>query len=61
MGEANVWLSAHGSTGFPLAFGVFEEYYSTHEEEIKGSRSTIAVIGTTATVCSYIWVLVQRW
>lgn len=34
--------------GFPFAFGIFQNYYSTHEP-FKGS-SSIAAIGTTAMV-----------
>jgi hypothetical protein len=39
--------------GFSLAFGVFQEYYSSHNELIKGKKGDIAVIGTTSTVCSF--------
>jgi hypothetical protein len=35
--------------GFPFSFGVFQEYYSTHEP-ISSDSSGVAVIGTTATV-----------
>jgi hypothetical protein len=41
MMEALVW-------GFPFAFGLFQEYYSTHEPF--ASSSNIAVIGTCAMV-----------
>ena len=42
--EALVW-------GFPFAFGVFQNYYSTHPP-FEGS-SQIAVIGTCAMVCFF--------
>lgn len=35
--------------GFPFSFGVFQEYYSTHEP-FSADPKGIAVIGTTATV-----------
>lgn len=35
--------------GFPLAFGVFQQYYMTHEP-FAGQLSSIAAIGTTSTV-----------
>jgi hypothetical protein len=41
MMEALVW-------GFPFAFGLFQEYYSTHQPF--ASSSNIAVIGTCAMV-----------
>jgi hypothetical protein len=37
-------------TGFPTAFGVFQEYYSSHPESLKDSTANVAVIGTTITV-----------
>jgi hypothetical protein len=40
----------HGAVGFPLAFGVFQEYYTTHEF-MSGDVSSIAAIGTTSSVC----------
>jgi hypothetical protein len=40
--------------GFSLAFGVLQEYYSDADnmkrEHVKGNTSSIAIIGTTATV-----------
>jgi len=36
--------------GFPTAFGVFQEYYSSHPESLKDSTANVAVIGTTITV-----------
>ncbi|RDL35425.1 uncharacterized protein BP5553_07356 [Venustampulla echinocandica] len=44
--EALVW-------GFPFSFGVFQEYYSTHEP-FSSNPSGIAVIGTTATGIMYM-------
>ncbi|KAF4635406.1 hypothetical protein G7Y89_g2692 [Cudoniella acicularis] len=44
--EALVW-------GFPFSFGVFQEYYSTHEP-FASNPSGIAVIGTTATGIMYM-------
>jgi len=35
--------------GFPFSFGVFQEYYTTHEP-FSNKSSGIAIIGTTATV-----------
>lgn len=35
--------------GFPFSFGVFQEYYTTHEPFSK-KHSGVAIIGTTATV-----------
>lgn len=51
--------------GFSLAFGVLQEYYSDadnmRKDHINGNLSSIAVIGTTATVSSLsttaIWLL----
>jgi MFS family permease len=40
-------------TGFPISFGVFEEYYSTIPE-FKDSSSKIALIGTLAQGLSYL-------
>ena len=36
--------------GFSLAFGVLQEYYSSHPEELEGDVENVAVIGTTVTV-----------
>lgn len=38
------------SLGYSLAFGVFQEFYGSHPNEIDGDISNIAVIGTTMTV-----------
>jgi len=35
--------------GFPFSFGIFQEYYITHEP-FSSAPSGITVIGTTATV-----------
>ena len=35
-------------TGFPFSFGIFQQYYASHE--FSSDPSGIAVIGTTATV-----------
>jgi len=35
-------------TGFAFSFGVFQDYYSTHEPF--ASEGKVAIIGTTATV-----------
>lgn len=36
--------------GYSLAFGVFQEYYGSHPDKLKGDSSNVAVIGTTMTV-----------
>ena len=36
--------------GFPIAFGVFQEYYSSHPEKLGGDTANVAVIGTTISV-----------
>ena len=43
-------IRAHHISGFAFSFGVFQDYYSTHEP-FAGSGN-IAIIGTTATVSS---------
>jgi hypothetical protein len=40
----------HVSPGYSIAFGVFQEYYGSHPDELKGDSSNVAVIGTTMTV-----------
>jgi hypothetical protein len=40
------------TTGFPFAFGVFQEHYS-RQEQFMDHISTIPAIGTTATVGSH--------
>ncbi|KAF2493242.1 MFS monocarboxylate transporter, partial [Lophium mytilinum] len=57
--QAPVW-------GFPLAFGVFQEYYSKHPHEINGDASSVAVIGTTTTGIMYLlspitFTVLSRW
>lgn len=42
---------AHLHTGFPASYGVFQDYYTTHEP-FAGS-SNIAVVGTCAMVCAW--------
>lgn len=55
--EALLW-------GFPLSFGVFQEYYS-HVPEFEGNRY-ISIVGTTASGVSYLGAplitpLIRRW
>lgn len=38
------------SPGYSIAFGVFQEYYGSHPEQLQGDSSNVAVIGTTMTV-----------
>ncbi|KAI9758602.1 MAG: hypothetical protein M4579_002978 [Chaenotheca gracillima] len=45
--QAPVW-------GFPLSFGIFQEYYTSGRAELKGSTSSIAVIGTSASGILYL-------
>jgi len=40
----------HTPAGYSIAFGVFQEYYGSHPEKLKGDSSNVAVIGTTMTV-----------
>jgi hypothetical protein len=42
-------------TGFPIVFGVFQEYSSSHPESLKDDTANVAVIGTTMTVFSLIF------
>ncbi|MCJ1309717.1 hypothetical protein MMC25_003377 [Agyrium rufum] len=56
--EALVW-------GFPFCFGLFEEYYTTHEP-FSSHASGVAIIGTTSTGIMYligppIFWFYQRW
>ncbi|KAL8790614.1 MAG: hypothetical protein Q9213_000461 [Squamulea squamosa] len=58
MVEALIW-------GFPFSFGVFQEYYSTHEP-FKSKPSGIAVIGTSSTgimylSCPVLFAVFKRW
>lgn len=48
-----LYTSTESITGFQLAFGVFQEYYSSHPEALGGNdndTSNVAVIGTTISV-----------
>jgi len=45
----NIWVKR--IIGFPFSFGVFQEYYSTHEP-FSSNPTGIDAIGTTATVLS---------
>ncbi|KAH9240273.1 hypothetical protein K456DRAFT_48245 [Colletotrichum gloeosporioides 23] len=52
--------------GYSLAFGVFQEYYGSHPNEIDGDISNIAVIGTTMTGIMYLispftFTILSRW
>ena len=40
----------HLLAGYSIAFGVFQEYYGSHPDQLKGDSSNVAVIGTTMTV-----------
>ncbi|KAL8716152.1 MAG: hypothetical protein Q9220_000057 [cf. Caloplaca sp. 1 TL-2023] len=56
--EALIW-------GFPFSFGVFQEYYSTHEP-FSSKPSGIAVIGTSSTgimylSCPVLFAAFKRW
>lgn len=41
--------------GFSLVFGVLQEYYSRHPEELNGDVENVAVVGTTVTVSLSAW------
>ncbi|KAF2465434.1 MFS monocarboxylate transporter [Lindgomyces ingoldianus] len=52
--------------GFPISFGVFQEYYSSHPEELDGDTSNVAAIGTTVTGIMYLsspftFAILTRW
>ncbi|KAL8820163.1 MAG: hypothetical protein Q9223_001553 [Gallowayella weberi] len=58
MVEALIW-------GFPFSFGVFQEYYSTHEP-FRSKPSGLAVIGTSSTgimylSCPILFAVFKRW
>lgn len=38
--------------GFSTVFGVFQEYYSTHDV-LQGNKDDLATVGTTSTVCDW--------
>ncbi|KZF24072.1 putative MFS monocarboxylate transporter [Xylona heveae TC161] len=59
-GGKSAWLMLVGCSiiqlpiwGFSITFGVFQEYYATHDD-FRGNKSSIAVIGTTATGLLYL-------
>ncbi|KAF2739745.1 MFS general substrate transporter [Polyplosphaeria fusca] len=57
--QAPVW-------GFSIAFGVFQEYYSSHPNELDGGTANVAVIGTTVTGILYLsspftFAILTRW
>ncbi|KAK1676463.1 major facilitator superfamily domain-containing protein [Colletotrichum godetiae] len=52
--------------GYSLAFGVFQQYYRSHPDELKGDASSVAVIGTTMTGVMYLispftFTILSRW
>ncbi|KAH6633461.1 major facilitator superfamily domain-containing protein [Boeremia exigua] len=52
--------------GYSLAFGVFQEYYRSHPDELEGDSSNVAVIGTTMTGVMYLispftFTILTRW
>ncbi|KAF2001964.1 MFS general substrate transporter [Amniculicola lignicola CBS 123094] len=67
------WLVLAGCTliqapvwGYSLAFGVFQEYYTSHPTALKGDTSNVAVIGTTLTGILYLsspftFAILSRW
>lgn len=71
-GGKDAWLVLAGAFaiesivwGFPFSFGVFQEYYQSHEPFSKDSSST-AAISTTASGIMYlsspiVAILLQRW
>jgi hypothetical protein len=36
--------------GFSTVFGIFQEYYTTHDV-LQGSKGDLATVGTSSTVC----------
>ncbi|KAF4900325.1 Fujikurins efflux protein [Colletotrichum fructicola] len=60
------WMLIDTSPCYSLAFGVFQEYYGSHPNEIDGDVSNIAVIGTTMTGIMYLispftFTILSRW
>ncbi|KXH53286.1 hypothetical protein CSAL01_01934 [Colletotrichum salicis] len=54
--------------GYSLAFGVFQEYYGSHPDKLKGDASNVAVIGTTMTcqgimylISPFTFTILSRW
>ncbi|KAF2116347.1 major facilitator superfamily domain-containing protein [Lophiotrema nucula] len=58
--------------GYSVSFGVFQEYYSSHPEELGGDAGNVAVVGTTVTGILYLaspftfgiltrWPRLRRW
>ncbi|KAF9700378.1 hypothetical protein EKO04_001509 [Ascochyta lentis] len=52
--------------GYSLAFVVFQEYYGSHSDELKGNSSHVAVIGTSMTGIMYLispftFTILTRW
>ncbi|KAF1967716.1 putative MFS monocarboxylate transporter [Bimuria novae-zelandiae CBS 107.79] len=52
--------------GFSSAFGVFQEYYSSHGDELKGGVGNVATVGTTVSGVMYLmspftFFLLTRW
>lgn len=41
--------------GFSTVFGVFQEYYSTHDV-LHGNKGDLATVGTTSTVCKLLFI-----
>ncbi|KAF2104267.1 MFS general substrate transporter [Rhizodiscina lignyota] len=53
-------------TGFGLAFGVLQQYYASHSDELRGDVKSVPIIGTTATgilyCCSPLtFAVLSRW
>lgn len=44
------WYRANTTVGFSCAFGVLQEYYTSHSSSLQGGASNVATIGTTVTV-----------
>jgi hypothetical protein len=48
--EQKPHVNTNDHLGFATVFGVFQEYYSTHDV-LQGSKNDLATVGTTSTVC----------